>query len=173
MTNKDYIASYELSKVFKKNYKPLRQDINRLDQALRAFRHEGRHQLGKNLNQMSDAIHSLKFRLTCLMRNEEKRLFPFIVTHVPKFQPLIYLLFSEHEDFRKFLRRLTISLAALRKKNGSFESSHRIHKISEESIYLVCLLRNHLRIEDEKIFVALRKELHASEKEKLVTYLTS
>ena len=172
MTNRGYTASYELAKVFSENYKPLGQDINRLDEALGAFRHEGRHQLGKNLNQMNAAVHSLKLRLTGLMRNEEEHLFPFIITHVPKFQPLIYLLLSEHEDFRKFLRRLAISLAALKKKNEISESSRRIHNISEESLYLVCLLRNHLWMENDKIFEALRKELHASEKEKLVTYLS-
>ena len=101
------------------------------------------------------------------MREEEKVLFPFLRTHIPKLEPMIWLLTSEHEDFRKALKDLNLSMAIF-KKIGSGKDRI-IHQLNEQGIYLLCLLRGHMSVETQSLYRAAEHDLRPDEKELLLS----
>ena len=147
------------------NQEGLHQAINQLDDALSKLCYEGKVQFGRNLNEVQGVLGRLEGDLDQLMNYEENFLFPFLVTHIPRLEPLITLLISEHEDFRKILESLKQSLRRLSRQDegGRIDRT----KIKEEGAYLICLLRSHLWVENDKIYRAAHEELKAAERVKL------
>ena len=164
-------VSDSLIHVFEQNHASLAAEIDALDSILNVFCHEGRAQFGKNIRRLDNAIQRLQTRLDTVIGYEEKCLFPFINVHIPRFQPLIYLLLSEHEDFGKRLKSLARSLAAFKKEKGAARQLKSLRKIKAEGMYLVCLMRSHLWAEAKKMYEAVNRELRAGEKEKLARRL--
>jgi len=165
---KKLTTTHVFSETFLANHAFLTSEIDKLYSVLNALRHEGRPQLGKNLRRLNESTRFLHDGLAKIMDYEEKCLFPFIGTHIPRFQPLIFLLCSEHEDFRRLLLDLQSALAALKRQKEAAHQFRVIQRIEEKGAYLVCLLRSHLWAEDKKIFDAARQELRKGEKEKLI-----
>lgn len=165
---KKLTTTHVFSEVFLANHAFLTSEIDKLYSVLNALRHEGRPQLGKNLRRLNESTRFLDEGLANIMDYEEKCLFPFIGTHIPRFQPLIFLLCSEHEDFRRLLSDLKSALLALKKQKEASRQFRDIQRIEEKGAYLVCLLRSHQWAEDKKIYEAVRQELRTGEKERLI-----
>ena len=163
--------SGHLIQTFEKNHASLATEIDALHFILHMFCHEGRAQFGKNIKRMDDAVRSLQIRLNFVSAYEEKCLFPFINVHIPRFEPLVTLLRSEHADFRRLLKGLSSSLAAFKREKEASRQLKSIQKIREEGMYLICLMRSHLWAETRKMYEALNRELRAEEKEKLALRL--
>ena len=165
---KHQTVSGHLDQVFKKNHVALTSEVDNLHSTLHVFCHEGKAQFGKNLKRADEAIRRLQRHLTTVMAYEEKCLFPFINTHIPRLQPLIYLLRSEHEDFRRYLKSLVRLMTAFKKQKEISQQYQNMHQIREEGIYLVCLLRSHLGVETHNLYKTADKELHSGERHRLI-----
>lgn len=143
--------------------------LNRFYEVLRKLRYEGKQNLGRNLDEAGQMLKFFKEHLEEHMREEEKIIFPFLETHIPRLQPMVYLLLSEHEDFRNNLRSLGVFLAQLKKRKG--DPAATLDKVSELGTYLICLLRSHMWVETRTLYRAADKELREPEKKKLVRRL--
>ena len=163
--------SGRLIQTFEKNHAALATRIDALYSILHEFCHEGRAHFGKNIKRLEDAIRLLQVHLNFVGAYEEKCLFPFINIHIPRFVPLITLLRSEHEDFRRRLKGLGRSLAVFTKEKEASRQLRSVQKIREEGMYLICLMRSHLWAETREMFNVLNRELRAEEKEKLARQL--
>lgn len=129
---------------------------------------EGKLSLGKNLNRARGVLRFFKQRLNRHLDEEEKVVFPFLKTHIPKLEPLIAILHSEHEDFRKNLGRFQFWLRELVKEKNGFDRRRAIEKLKETGIYLVYLLEGHAQEESEVLYKVADRQLRQSEKRKLL-----
>ena len=156
--------------LLEKDHKATFQNLDRFYEALKNLRFEGKQNLGKNISEIREFVSYFKREIKTHMREEEKILFPFLQTHVPRLEPMICLLLSEHGDFRNCLNYLGLSLSEFR-KTGS-DKTRLIHGLNEQGTYLVCLLRGHMWLETQSLYRAADRELHRSEKKQLIEQIT-
>lgn len=123
----------------------------------------------KNLKDLRSATRRLETEFAHLRAHEEKCLFPFLLTRIPRLEPLIWVLLSEHEDFRRLFRDLQIDLKRLAGHKG--DRAGALRAVRDDGAYLMCLLRSHLWVEKRKVYLAARQELKPQEKSMLSTCL--
>jgi len=157
--------------ILEKDHKTTLQKLNRFYEVLRKLRYEGKLALGKNLSEVNVFVSYFKRELDGHMHDEEKILFPFLQTHIPRLEPMIYLLLSEHDDFRNSLKSLRASLSEFKRYKSIKPDT--IDKICEQGTYLICLLRSHMWVESHSLYRAADKELRLSEKQKLIRQIQS
>ncbi|MBI2095992.1 MAG: hemerythrin domain-containing protein [Candidatus Omnitrophica bacterium] len=68
--------------------------LDRFYEVLRKLRYEGKQNLGRNLDEAGQMLKFFKGHLAEHMREEEKIIFPFLETYIPRLQPMVYLLLS-------------------------------------------------------------------------------
>ena len=154
---------YEL---FEEDHRTTFQNLSRFYDVLGNLRHEGKMQWGKNVSEIRGLTAYFKKELNGHMKEEEKTLFPFLRTHIPRLEPMVCLLLSEHEDFRHSLEILSASLNEFF-KNGSLRPGS-IDRIYEQGTYLICLLRSHMQVESTSLYKAADEELRPAEKKALI-----
>lgn len=162
------MASYSktIYGLLEKDHKTTFQKLNRFHEVLTNLRYEGKMSLGKNLSEANRLVGYFKKELDGHMRDEERILFPFLQTHIPRLEPMVYLLLSEHEDFRHCLERLRKPLRAFQ-KNESIKPGA-IDKVCDDGAYLICLLRSHMWVESHGLYKVADKELKPIEKRELI-----
>ena len=74
---------------------------------------------------------------------------------------------SEHKQIKAILGDLESMIVRLEKDPYGLRQLKSIQRIKREGTYLVCLLKNHLWVEDDKMMKSLERELHRDEKKKL------
>lgn len=143
------------------------EKINELQEILVNLRYEGRHQLGKNLRQVEGVLDFFNGELMEHVEFEEEVIFPFIKRHIPKLEPLILLLSSEHEEFKRNLRSFHFWLKEFSRERGPLNHGKLIEKVREAGNYLICLLQIHLEEESEILYRVADQELRSNEKREL------
>ena len=144
------------------------QKIERLQEILVNLRYEGRHRLGKNLKEADEVLAFFNGELAEHVELEEKVIFPFVKSHVPKLEALILMLSSEHEEFRRNLRSFEFWLGELAKEKANLDYGRLIEKVRETGNYLTYLLQNHLQEESEILYRVADQEFRSGEKRELV-----
>ena len=165
MTRKK-VASKERVEILDHGHAQTFEKTDELREILTRLCHEGRVSLGKNLKEAREVLKFFKKELVDHVEKEEEAVFPFLETHLPKLQSAISLLRSEHEDFRRNLRRFQNWLAELSRKRKGTGYGKIVEKAKESGTYLTYLLQNHLQIEDV-VFRIADRELRREEKMEL------
>ena len=150
--------------ILEKDHKATFENINHFYALLEKLRYEGKSALGRNLAEANKAVAFFSREIISHMREEEKVLFPFIRTHIPRLEPMVCLLLSEHDDFRHCLKGLKKILQVCRNRH----SMDAVHTLCERGTYLVCLLRSHMWCESHSLYKAADNELKPDEKKRLV-----
>lgn len=138
-----------------------------LDQAeefheiLTHLRYEGKASQGKNVKAAIKAVRGLDKIIRKHRGLQEKILFPFLASHIPKHESVIHFLRADHQAIQKSRQKLVLSLRRLSKKIGSRLEEGRIQ---ETGVYLICLLRHHMSLENKCIHKAVQTELRKDEK---------
>ncbi|MBI4971035.1 MAG: hemerythrin domain-containing protein [Candidatus Omnitrophica bacterium] len=131
------------------------------------LRYEGKLSLGKNLKQAEDVLKFFSQEHAGHMQFEEEILFPYLKSHVPKLEPVIYLLHAEHLDFKNNLKNFENLIGELSKERQESDRAVIFEKIRETGAYLIFLLRSHNQSESESVYKVIDRELHDDEKEEL------
>ena len=152
-----------------KDHKISFEKLNRFYEVLKKIRYEGRPSQPRNVAEIRGLVKYFREELGDHMKQEERVLFPFLRSYIPRLEPMVYLLLSEHEDFRHHLEFLRKVLG----KSGKdgFMGPRVIDQISEQGTYLTCLLRSHLWVESHSLYRAADKELRPGEKKKLMSQI--
>ncbi len=160
------------NRIFLRMEKDHVETIRRLDrfyEVIHRIRYEGKAHFGKNMSEGRELLNYFKQELTEHMREEEKKLFPYLSAHIPRLEPVIYVLGTEHEDLRKCLKELGVQfksrqmVAAARAKTAA--------KIYELGTYLICLLRGHMSVESRSLYQVADHVLRPGEKKQLIEKL--
>lgn len=149
-----------------------RSILSRVDDfqnALERLTFEGKVSVGKNLSQIEHAVVFFKRDLERHMALEDKRLFPYLATHIPKLEPVLNVLQAEHEDFREGLHELDEWVRKLRRAGKV--TADRIERIKNRGCYLALLLRSHLWEESQALDKTVNRVLRADEKRELARLL--
>lgn len=149
------------------------QKIDRLQDILTNLRFEGKVRLGKNLKEAGRVLDFFDKELMPHLNLEEKILFPFVETHLPKLESVIHLLQAEHEDFRKNLEGFRFLLQEIPKKKYESIRGEMTERLREQGLYLIYLLRNHIQEETETVYKVANRELRPSEKSTLQKEIVS
>lgn len=147
-------------------------EIKRLEEAVHNLQFEGKASLGRNLKQIRAALTFFSSSLVKHIELEEKVLFPFLGSHIPKLESVIHLLIAEHEDFKRNYEDLGLFIDSLTDQTSEVDRTKMIKKIQETGTYMVYLLKNHLRVEDKGVYGVAQQELRAEEKKELETVMT-
>lgn len=160
-------ASKKLVEVIEGDTEETLQKIGELREVLVNLRYEGRHQLGKNLKQAQGVLAFFNGELVHHVEGEEEIVFPYLRNHIPRLEPLVLLLSSEHEEFKKSLRSFEFWLKQLEKTQGNLDHGRLVEKVRETGNYLTYLLENHLEEETGILYRVAEQELRPSEKREL------
>ena len=143
------------------------EEADRLYRVLNNLHYEGKAMVGKNVNEAREVLLFFRTELAEHVELEDKVLFPFLETHLPKLETLISLLRSEHEDFRRSCQDFELALMELVSERRDATQPGILERIRETGIYLVYLLRNHVHVEQEGIYKVAERDLRAEEKQEL------
>ncbi len=136
--------------------------------AIRNLQYEGKVSQGQNIKVIEESIQFFKGELTEHIKIDEQGMFPFLVTHVPKLEPILRFLSAEHLEIRNRLKTLQGLLKHLHHAGSSESEQNKLCQLRDEGTYLVCLLRNHLQSETTGVYKVMERELNENEKKILL-----
>ena len=151
---------------FERDQKTISHKLSEFYDAIQKLRYEGKVQQGKNARALRNLLYFFQTDLLRHLREEEKVLFPFLRTHIPKLEPIIRVLLSEHDGCRATLKDLRRSYTKLTKGQG--KETGALHELYEQGIYFSCLVRSHLWVESQNLYLVADRELHLAEKKRLI-----
>ena len=161
-------TSKKLVEILEGDYEETLEKIREFREILVNLRYEGRHRLGKNLREAREALGFFTGKLARHIEVEEKVVFPFLQRYLPKLDPLILLLGSEHEEFKKNLRSFQFWLKEAGGGKNHLDHGRLLEKVRETGNYLTYLLQNHLQEESGILYRVAENELRPGEKRELV-----
>ncbi len=170
--NAQLVDKNSLSLVLEKSDKRILKDAEDLARALKKLRFEGRQHLAKNAARTYSALVILKERLFSHIQEEEDILFPFFLRTLPRLEPVQYLLFAEHKEFRDKVKDVLTQLKRLGSDRQAAANGALIHRTYSEGIYLTCLVVSHMKVKSHRLYKTIENELKADEKRKLLNLLT-
>ena len=140
--------------------------LKQFSDSLTKLRYEGNQNFRENLKKIRELLQFFQKEVQGHMRLEEKTLFPFLEQYIPRLGPMIYLLLSEHEDFRNCLEEL--KKTSLQLKDAKAGKARLVDHLSDRGTYFVCLSRSHLWVESQSLYRVADHELRPDEKKKLL-----
>ncbi len=166
MSHRKIKSGKTIFSILEKDSKTTLRNLNKFYEVLVNLRFEGKQNVAKNMIRLRGLVSYFQEEVKAHMREEEKVLFPFLRTHIPRLEPMICLLVSEHGDFRNSLKDLNLSLSVFKKVNS--DKTRIIHQFNEQGIHLICLLRGHMSVETKTLYRAADNELRPDEKKRLI-----
>lgn len=157
----------DIGEALQKSHAGVIQKAGELNKALHDLRYEGKPMFGKNLRRARTVFRSLEKELSKDMRFEEKVLFPFLESHVPKLRFMIHIIEEEHGDLRGNLEALQSLLEKLLRAGYDGGQSALVEKIRRKGNYLNYFLHNHTWAENESVYRVMSGDLIAAEKKEL------
>lgn len=146
------------------------QKARRFQDALTHLQYEGKASWGKNLRRAHELSRFLSHEVNGHMGEEERIVFPFLQSHIPKLESLISLLCMEHQDFRENLTSFKSLLETLAKKDAG-QNGKLMKKLGEKGMYLIYLLQGHLQEESGILYKVADRELRGDEKREIIKKL--
>lgn len=152
--------------LLEKDHKTTFKNLNLFYETLGKLRQEGKAGARRNLAQIGRLATFFQREIDGHMKEEERTLFPFLQSHIPRLEPMIYLLRSEHDDFRHCLKTLKKVLAKCPARKGPGPVV--METLQDCGTYLTCLMRSHMWCESHSLYKAADEELRPSEKKELI-----
>lgn len=157
-----------MERIFEREEMRILEEVEHFYKLLTRLRYEGKVSRARNVKASKEAITTLMGTLKRHRDLEEKIIFPFLLSHLPKHESVIRFLRSDHEDIRKNKERLYLWLKDLLKES---RASGIDGKVQETGVYLTCLVRHHMELEKENIHKAIKEELKPSEKKEIAQHI--
>lgn len=128
------------------------------------LQYEGKVSQGRNIREIEMLIQFFNNEIMRHIKIDEQALYPFLSTHIPKLEPILRFLYSEHRELRERMKNYQQLLAGLKSRLSGQDSRDQLSRLKDEGTYLSCLMRNHFQVEQVFIYQAIDRELTASEK---------
>ena len=161
------MESSDIFALLESDHEKVIQKTNALIEDLNNMHCEGKASFQKNLGRVKEALHFFNGEVMEHMALEERTLFPYLETHVPRVSSAIRFLQAEHDDFRNNLKIFEFLVRELSRHKNDAERSKTVDRIRETGTYLSYLLRHHIEAEQRSVYHSLERDLKASEKSEL------
>jgi len=150
-----------LTRFFDCEEKVIMTKAEELFKILTHLRYEGKISQGRNVKSAIAALGSLRGMIQKHRNLQEKVIFPFLVTHIPKHETVIQFLRADHEEMHKSRLKLETALRRLTAKKIGVGLQDKSSQ--DVGIYFICLLRHHMDLENKCVHQAIRSELRKDE----------
>ncbi|MBI2094713.1 MAG: hemerythrin domain-containing protein [Candidatus Omnitrophica bacterium] len=151
----------------KEHHAQIDGEIAKFEESLRELRYSGGGTLPRHIRQLRQAMELFYLRLSRHVALEEQVFFPFMEKYVPRFEPMISFFKSEHESLRKNHEAVASSLKRFSRGRPDLNAGRELERLRGTATYLIYLLRNHAKVEDESIYKSANRDLNADEKAEL------
>lgn len=121
-------------------------------QLLIRLRYEGKVSFGRNLREIKTTVRFFKNCFKQYVRLKENVIYPFLISHVPKFEPVIFLLLSECRDLGSKLKQLDVFSRQTAALQANSERLKQLGQLESAGLYFIFLLKHHLLSEAESIY---------------------
>lgn len=158
----------KLEAYFNQEEKQIFREAESFHRILTHLRYEGKARTGTNVAAARKAAGKLTDSLKKHRLFQEKILFPFLKVHFPKYESALHYMESEHDDIVENKKKLNVSLRGLSRRTLDYTAQADVY---QRGLYLVSLLRHHLRFENKTLQKTLRAGLKADEKREMARKL--
>lgn len=137
--------------------------LDRFQDSLTHLSYEGKPLLGRNLRRAREEAGHLEQKLSEIFKVEDGVVFPFTEKHIPKLEPVIHVLESDHKNLReqcKNFDRRTRRLFLLKNSSGKGKL---FREIKEGGAYMICFVRHHLETKRVLIYKSVKRYLKEDE----------
>ena len=149
------------------NHQKIFEKLDDLDAKLMYLFYEGKVNTKDTLKRIDVLMTFIKRRLKPHVA-VENILFNFIEKHIPRVEMAVLLLKRDHEEIYEHLETMANLTHQLLKDKDGPKRNYSFNELHQQGVYLVQLMRNHLRMEDEMIFTLVDRRLNADEKKALL-----
>ncbi|OGW90861.1 MAG: hypothetical protein A3D28_06070 [Omnitrophica bacterium RIFCSPHIGHO2_02_FULL_63_14] len=156
-----------IHRILEKDHGETLKKLDAFDDVLKRLRYEGKASLGRNVRDANELVGYFERTLLGHMKEEERVLFPFMRKRIPRLEPLICLLLSEHDDLRQKLRRLRSTLKSCGRASTP-RAVGLLDAVCHDGTFLICLLHSHMSVETGTLYKAADRTLRPFEKEMLL-----
>lgn len=139
----------------------MRAQTDKLRDALTRLKYEGRIFERKNLVAAQEAVERLDVVFQQHKGLQERVLFPFLGSHIPRQEPTFHFLVIEHHDIQKNRERLVREVVKISQKPNALARS----RAYEQGIYYILLFEQHIDFERKSVRQTLCKELTDEERQ--------
>ncbi|MBI4388289.1 MAG: hemerythrin domain-containing protein [Candidatus Omnitrophica bacterium] len=156
---------------FQKDHQEFLQKSESLHQVFKNICYEGKLLLGRNLRRAGCLLQFFETRFVKHLEAEEKVLYPFIETHIPRYASVILFFHREHKDLQETLGELRQIVEKLQGNQNYLRNKKLIETIQWKGAYFNHLLRSHIKTEVETVLYAFDRELRREERQELLEEL--
>ncbi|MDP2654426.1 MAG: hemerythrin domain-containing protein [Candidatus Omnitrophota bacterium] len=165
------LKAEEIMKSIAKSHEDFLATNDRLYESVSDLHYGGKCSFEKSLRDIDAILKYFRGILGGHIQEEEKVIFPFLNRHIPKLEPVLNFLRGDHKEFQESLISVDVLLKKLRQEKNGIRRRAITEKLWEKGIYLYCLIRNHIKAEDENVYKAIQCQLHRDERRRLAEEL--
>ena len=151
----------------KRDYQETLEKTKHFQNTLIHLQYEGKASRGKNVARIRKITgyfdHQVKKHI-----KQEHIIFPYLKSHIPRLESLLFVLRTEHEDLKKNLFLFRSQLQSFVRNKKTRTQKGFIGKLKERGTYLIYLLQRHLAEENGLLYPAADRELSPGEKTELI-----
>lgn len=138
-------------------------ESERLHRALTHLRYEGKVHRLKNLEEVEKSTAALSVIFKRHRALQEKIIFPYLSTHIPRREPAVHFWESEHEGLEQNSKKLKKGILEFFKSDPVLTCG----EIYEAGIFYIAHLRHHVSFEIKNIRSLILSELRPDEKREI------
>ncbi|MDO8580868.1 MAG: hypothetical protein Q7S13_05245 [Candidatus Omnitrophota bacterium] len=138
--------------------------LQQLESALTGLQYEGKVFSSNHIKTIGEIVRFLRQKYQEHTRLDENVIFPFLTKHIPKLSPILQFLKMESQDFQSLFETFDKILLELKEKNRILLRNNIIEQLRSKGVYLICLVRSHIQMEEESVYIPIFKELHQDER---------
>ena len=154
--------------LFKDEKKAVFEKLDQLENALYSLQYEGKLFSSGHIKKAEEAVCFLKKKYAVHIRLDDRVIFPFLEKHIPGLRPVLLYLKAERREFQEGFKIFEKTLLELKKDNNSVIRHKIIERLKDKGIYLICLVRSHIQLEEQSVYNSILQELHKGEKNALM-----
>ncbi|MCR4336988.1 MAG: hemerythrin domain-containing protein [Candidatus Omnitrophica bacterium] len=142
-------------------------NLQQLENALKGLQYEGKTSSFHHIRKIEEIVLFLRKKYQQHTNLDDEVVFPFLSKHIPRLYPTLQFLKMERQDFQGLFEPFDKILSQLKEKNRILLRNDFIEQLSNNGLYLICMLRSHIQIEEENVYKAIFQELHQDERNAL------
>ncbi len=158
--------------LFREEKKVVLKQLDQLEDAIYSLQFEGKMVFFSRIKTIESIMKSLKKKYKQHVDLDDRIIFPFLEGHIPRLSPILRYLKAERQEFEDVFAVFDKILLELIKKNEVLIRNDIIVRLKDKGVYLICLMRSHIQIEEKSLYDGIFRELHPDERSELVKKIT-
>ncbi|OGZ98737.1 MAG: hypothetical protein A3C07_04610 [Candidatus Sungbacteria bacterium RIFCSPHIGHO2_02_FULL_47_11] len=147
------------------------KNLDQLEKALYSLQYESKISSSEHIKKAEEVMLFLKNKYTAHIKLDDRIIFPFLEKHVPRLTPILLYLKAERGEFQEELKVFEKTLLELKRDNKGALRYGIIERLKDKGIYLICLIRSHIQLEEQGVYESLTRGLKPAERSDLLAQI--